>query len=434
MARTVKDVRLDNRAARERLEPRKKPYYRVIDTRKHVGYYKGPQGGAWLARTFEGGRYREKTLATADDTRDANGIDVLSFSQAQAAARQWFDDLAREKQGGHSGPYTVGDACDHYLTEYIARAGKDAANMRSRIKRVKAELGSIEVAAISAARIKTWLRSIGEAGALTRSVAIDHSTGERKRRALDPKDADRVRSRKATANRMLTVLKAALNHAFKSPPEGVNIATRAAWEAVAPYREVDAPKVRYLSDDEARRLLNACAPDFREIVAAALLTGCRYGELARSKIRDFNPKSNAIRVELSKSGKARSIALTDEGVAHFERLAKGKGSDALLLQRSDGEPWLASQQLRRMAEACKNAKISPAIGFHILRHTYGSRLAMRGAPMPVIAAQLGHSDTRMTERHYAHLAPSYVSDTIRTVLGTIGVTAAEDNVVALGTA
>ena len=38
---------------------------------------------------------------------------------------------------------------------------------------------------------------------------------------------------------------------------------------------------------------------------------------------------------------------------------------------------------------------------------------MSGVPMGVIAAQLGHADTRMTERHYAHLSPSYVADTIR---------------------
>ena len=33
--------------------------------------------------------------------------------------------------------------------------------------------------------------------------------------------------------------------------------------------------------------------------------------------------------------------------------------------------------------------------------------------MGVIAEQLGHADTRMTEKHYAHLAPSYVAETIR---------------------
>ena len=50
----------------------------------------------------------------------------------------------------------------------------------------------------------------------------------------------------------------------------------------------------------------------------------------------------------------------------------------------------------------------------MLRHTHASHLAMRGVPMAVIARQLGHADTRMTERHYAHLAPSYVAETIRT--------------------
>jgi integrase len=43
------------------------------------------------------------------------------------------------------------------------------------------------------------------------------------------------------------------------------------------------------------------------------------------------------------------------------------------------------------------------VNFHILRHTHGSHLAMNGVPLGVIAAQLGHADTRMTEKHYAHL-------------------------------
>ena len=46
---------------------------------------------------------------------------------------------------------------------------------------------------------------------------------------------------------------------------------------------------------------------------------------------------------------------------------------------------------------------------------------MRGVPMGVIAAQLGHSDTRMTEKHYAHLSPSYVADTVRAALPGLGI-------------
>jgi len=55
---------------------------------------------------------------------------------------------------------------------------------------------------------------------------------------------------------------------------------------------------------------------------------------------------------------------------------------------------------------------------------------MRGVPMGVIAEQLGHADTRMTEKHYAHLAPSYIADTIRAHFLTLG-TAGDNSVIAM---
>jgi acyl dehydratase len=54
-------------------------------------------------------------------------------------------------------------------------------------------------------------------------------------------------------------------------------------------------------------------------------------------------------------------------------------------------------------------------------HTHASRLAIKGVASAVIAAQLGHSDTRMTERHYAHLAPSYIGETVRAGSTSIGI-------------
>jgi hypothetical protein len=64
--------------------------------------------------------------------------------------------------------------------------------------------------------------------------------------------------------------------------------------------------------------------------------------------------------------------------------------------------------------------VEPA-GFHILRHTYGSTLAMAGVPLAVIAEALGHADERITRKHYAHLSPSYVRDSVRAGLGALGV-------------
>lgn len=117
-------------------------------------------------------------------------------------------------------------------------------------------------------------------------------------------------------------------------------------------------------------------------------------------------------VRLSK-GKVRHVVLTDEGKAAFETWTSDRTTADLVFLRADGAAWGTSHQKRPLEEASGRAGITPAVTFHILRHTHGSHLAMNGVPMGVIAAQLGHADTRMTEKHYAHLAPSYVAQTIR---------------------
>jgi integrase len=77
-----------------------------------------------------------------------------------------------------------------------------------------------------------------------------------------------------------------------------------------------------------------------------------------------------------------------------------------------GREWKPSEQARPMRAACERAKITP-VGIHQLRHTWASLAVMNGIPLPVVAANLGHMDTRMVEKHYGHLAPSYVAETIR---------------------
>ena len=53
------------------------------------------------------------------------------------------------------------------------------------------------------------------------------------------------------------------------------------------------------------------------------------------------------------------------------------------------------------------------MSFHILRHSWASLAVMAGVPLLVVAKNLGHADTRMVEKHYGHLAPSYIADAIR---------------------
>ncbi len=75
-----------------------------------------------------------------------------------------------------------------------------------------------------------------------------------------------------------------------------------------------------------------------------------------------------------------------------------------------------------MRAACAAAKIAPAVSFHALRHTYASLTAMNGAALAVIAHNLGHTTTRMVERHYGHIAPSYVAERIRETAPTFDLT------------
>jgi integrase len=113
--------------------------------------------------------------------------------------------------------------------------------------------------------------------------------------------------------------------------------------------------------------------------------------------------------------------LTDEGIAAFKEWTASTVSGQHIFLKSDGAVWGTSHQQRPLDEASHRAMITPAVNFHILRHTHASYLAMNGVPMVVIARQLGHADTRMTEKHYAHLAPNYVAQTIRDNFPVLGI-------------
>ena len=107
------------------------------------------------------------------------------------------------------------------------------------------------------------------------------------------------------------------------------------------------------------------------------------------------------------------MVLTAEGAAFFRQHTAGRAGHERMFRHGDGSAWGPSEQARPMAEACERAKIKPAISFHILRHTWASHAVMNGVPLMVVAKNLGHADTRMVEKHYGHLAPSFIADAIR---------------------
>ena len=412
MPRQVRDAALETRTARGRLKVRKDPYFRLIEQGLHLGYSKLTSGpGTWVRRQYNG-KYRIENLRTpdgkliiADDFSDADGVAVMSFAQAQAVLRQPLAAQRIKQQR-----YTVATAIADYL-DAKAADGRDINDARCRAElHILPELGAKDVASLTSEGLRKWHRALANAPPRRRT-----------RLGEPPNYGDRgdKRRRQASANRVLTILKAALNHAFHDG----KTASDSAWRKVKAFRGVESARVRYLQVAEAQRLMNACEPNFRPLVQAALLSGGRYGQLTALTVADFNADVGTLHMRSRKgSGHEREhyVTLTEEGAGFFRDLCVGRSGRELIFRNGD-RPWRRSEQKRPMHAASEHARITPPVSFHVLRHTWASLAVMNGVPLLVVAKVLGHSDTRMVERHYGHLAPSYIAEAIRAGAPRFGV-------------
>lgn len=402
MPRSPRESDLSSPTARRRLKPKpnRTPYWRSISDGRFLGYRPALNGpGAWVARAYHDGHYLEGRLGEADDVAPADGRQILDSRQAVDSAIAWCQRAVGPTR--QSGPYTVTQAVGDYLEWYCShrKAHRDAQGRARRA--ILPALGEVEVEALTAAQLRRWHQELAAAPAKFRPG----KSGQKTREATDP---DAKRQRKATANRNLNLLRAALNFAVGEGQVAPSVA--GILKAVRPFRDIDRPRIRHFDADEVIRLLNACDTDFRSLVSGALLTGCRYGELVGMDVQDYTRGSH-----ITVSGKtgARTIYLNAEGVRFFDALTVGRKGDESLFRRADGGRWARSHQTRRMTEAVKLTKIPPPNNFHILRHTYASLYLMGGGTLEGLARQLGHTDTRMTIRSYAHLSETWRAEEAR---------------------
>jgi integrase len=433
MARRVRSAIIETREARRRLERRSAPHWVRLEEGLHLGYRRLSQGGTWVMRFYLGKgvrhayrgkdterHYRKQVIGEADDYSDADGVKVLTYDQAQAKCRDLKKSRVLSGAGVMDGPYTVRQAMDDYI-QFLESSGRQHHSAKVRADAlVLPDLGDIEVAILTSDRVRSWHAKLAKTPARVRT-----KKGKPQKHRNEPMTDEVQRRRRTTANRTLTILRAALNHAFNEH----RIANNAAWRRVKPFRGVESARLRYLSIEEARRLINASEGDFRDLVRAALHTGCRFGELAQLTAADFNGDSGTLNIHRSKTGKGRHVVLTDEGQKFFRTLCMGRSGGESMFRRS----WNKTATQRDMRDALGRAKITPAISFHGLRHTYASHAVMRGVPLLVLARNLGHVDGRMVEKHYGHLAPSYITDAIRAGAPTYG-TVEEGNVTDIGDA
>ena len=384
--------------ARSKLTARGKPYYRLIHAGLHLGYRKTTTGGRWVMRVYlSDGNYKTETIGTADDKAPANGIDVLDFQQAQARAIERANEVLASHSGRAYGPFTVQAALDHYLTDKLGHEGRDTAENRRRLAVIADELGEIEAANLTKQDVTGWLRKIADTPPKLRGG---------KYRKVDMNDPDVKRRRRDSANRLLNDLKAALNFAVEDDK-----AAPGSWRDAKPFKLAGDNRPRYLTLDEITRLLNAAPPDLRALINGGLMTGARRGDLIGMKVGDYMPDAGAVMIGNRKvryKGKPPfPCYLSPEGLDFFTRHTAGRDPAEPMFMRADDQAWREDDVNRPLKAANAAARIKPAASINVLRHTYASHAVMAGVTLSALAANLGHSDTRMVETHYSHLAPDW---------------------------
>lgn len=168
-------------------------------------------------------------------------------------------------------------------------------------------------------------------------------------------------------------------------------------QRVKPLR-ADNQRVRYLSEDEEKRLLAELKDNelTKNIVIFAINTGMRRGEIFNLTWFDADLNRNVLNVRQTKTGKDRVVPMNDNVRLMLEDMSK-TNEFVFTSPRTNGKLIDLKKGFRK---ALEDAKIFN-LHFHDLRHTFATRLADAGVPLSVIAELLGHSDIRMTKR-YSH--------------------------------
>lgn len=173
-----------------------------------------------------------------------------------------------------------------------------------------------------------------------------------------------------------------------------------------PKRREGEHRIRFLSDEEETRLLEAIealgyGQELSDVVLCLLYTGFRLGELWRLEARDVDLVNNTLTTWKTKSHRPRTIPIVDKIKPVIARRCQEAAGGGRLFPYDN--PWIRTRwdRVREIMGLSNDEQFVP----HMLRHTCATRLARRGNGMPVIKDWMGHASIQTTMR-YAHFSPS----------------------------
>lgn len=213
-----------------------------------------------------------------------------------------------------------------------------------------------------------------------------------------------------TLNRVVIVLRHLFNLALKWQVDGIT-RNPTAGLPIAP----DVCRQRFLSEEEAKRLINSLEQDENEQAAKAilllLLTGARRNEITYAKWEQVNWDRKILVIPLSKSGKRRSLNLNTTAIEVLRTVAATPNNPFIFPSPVTGRP---SPSLHFPWERIRARANLKDLRLHDLRHSFASFLVNQGVSLYVVQDLLGHSNSRYSQR-YAHLTSATLKDAAQKV-------------------
>jgi hypothetical protein len=273
MARKVSFSALESRSARLRLKIRRRPYSGPSLARGiSIMYRRNGTNGSWVLKASDGhGTYWTKAFALADDFEDSDGKAVLTFYEAQDAAKR----LARGEDGtADTGPITVDAALKDYNRDLVARNANPYNAESPRIHLTPVLLGK-PVALLTATELKKW------------------------------RDSLLAKLKAATVNRVCRCLFAALELARHHDER---IKNRQAWEVgLAGLPDAQEARNVIISDAKVRDFVTAAYGRDHQLgllIHVLAVTGARPSQAVRLRVEDLHDHPVRPKLMMPKSAKA----------------------------------------------------------------------------------------------------------------------------------
>jgi len=311
-------------------------------------------------------------------TRKTDAVRWASQTEAAITEGRFFKTAESQK-------HTLSDLIQRYIRDVLPRKAKVYVEYASQLKWWEEQIGDVRLSDLSTSLISE------KRDLLSRTIT-------NRKKQMSP----------ARVNRYMAALSTALNTSIRE------------WEWLEdnPMRKISKLKeprgrVRYLTDVERDRLLDACESVNKNLylaVVLALSTGARQQEIWDLRWSDINFEKGLMTFTQTKNDELRSVPL--ENLAHELLLehSKIKKIDSDLVFPSKKNPAVSYDFRNPWKKALVVAEVED-FRWHDLRHSCASFLAINGVPMRSIAEILGHKTLSMVQR-YTHLSTEHLKEAV----------------------